>query len=115
MRVLSPYTNIVPVLLKGDTLTAREVKLSKKQVVQECLKAGISLFKFGLSDKELSEVAGSPGTVPFSVSVSEGGLAGEEFDFFKNQILFYFIDDLRNGTSERFVNWRNVSRKSSSA
>jgi hypothetical protein len=121
MKVISPYTNIIPVLVKCDHMTRQQISEAKKQVLETCFaNPSISIFKFGMSDKELLEhvngLSGGVGTIPFALSFDEDGdwiAEGmvDEFELLKNQILFHFKEDLRQESAEKFVAWRYSKSK----
>ncbi|KAJ3090863.1 hypothetical protein HK102_002410 [Quaeritorhiza haematococci] len=121
MRSLAPYVNIVPVIVKSDTLRPSELFALKCSVLEELSKAGIHIYGFGLTTDELLELAKArvPGAPPFAVSstkaapksaVKEGAEIINEFETLKNNLLYNHINDLRQLTAEKFVNWRSKAR-----
>ncbi|KAJ3176397.1 hypothetical protein HDU87_005266 [Geranomyces variabilis] len=118
MRLLSPGCVLVPVIVKSDTMTAREAFTLKATVLEELWRAGIDIYGFGLSPAELMQLArqGTPGAVPFAVSdaaaldrdrpaLLEDVL--DEFEALKDHV-FYRANELRQQTAEKFVLWRSA-------
>ncbi|KAJ3141265.1 hypothetical protein HDU90_007292 [Geranomyces variabilis] len=118
MRLLSPGCVLVPVIVKSDTMTAREAFTLKATVLEELWRAGIDIYGFGLSSAELMQLArqGTPGAVPFAVSdaaaldrdrpaLLEDVL--DEFEALKDHV-FYRANELRQQTAEKFVLWRSA-------
>jgi septin family protein len=110
MRVLSPYTHIIPLLIKSDTLTTEQIFTTKKQILEQCNAAGIQIYGFGLDFDELCRFAdeGVEGTVPFAVN---GKDADGEFECFKQNLLYWHVDDLRQLSADKFLNWRNGNKR----
>lgn len=117
MRRLSTMVNIVPVILKCDTLKPEEVFRLKATILEELQKAKISIYTFGMTSEELIDLAqgGYAGAAPFAFSAPEimGEIGGArpgsyaaEFMQFKTALLYNHIDDFRTLTAEKFVNWR---------
>lgn len=121
MRRLTPYVNIVPVIVKCDTLKPTELFQLKVSVLEGLGKAGIPIYGFGLDFYELIDLAraGVSGAPPFAISnpdVASGGSAPtpgivNEFESLKNNILYHHVDDLRQLTAERFAEWRERNRR----
>ncbi|KAJ3190564.1 hypothetical protein HK101_008600 [Irineochytrium annulatum] len=111
MRRLGNVVNLVPVIVKCDTLKPTEITALKVSVLEEIARAKIPIYGFGLQMSELLEVAraGIPGCVPFAISNHNQmtGGAENEFGLLKDALLFHHADDLRQLTAERFVKWRN--------
>jgi septin family protein len=68
MRRLSLLCNVVPVILKCDTLRADEVFKLKQNILTELLNSKIPIYGFGLSVSELLELAKNKvsGAAPFA-------------------------------------------------
>ncbi|KAJ3042712.1 hypothetical protein HDV00_006769 [Rhizophlyctis rosea] len=121
MRRLTPYVNIVPVIVKCDTLKPTELFQLKVSVLEGLGKAGIPIYGFGLDFHELIDLAraGVSGAPPFAISNPDVASAGStptpgivnEFESLKNNILYHHIDDLRQLTAERFAEWRERNRR----
>ncbi|KAJ3137427.1 hypothetical protein HK101_003893, partial [Irineochytrium annulatum] len=111
MRQLSSQVSVVPVIVKGDTLSSSEVYQLKASVLEDLEKAGISIYGFGLTTKECLELAkgGVSGAVPFVVSsplaAPKGAVTGtlNEFEVLKKSLFYHHIDDLRQLSAERYV------------
>ncbi|KAJ3026154.1 hypothetical protein HK097_006512, partial [Rhizophlyctis rosea] len=122
MRRLTPYVNIVPVIVKCDTLKPTELFHLKVSVLEGLHKAGIPIYGFGLDFHELIDLAraGVSGAPPFAISNPDvanstgpnptPGIVNE-FESLKNNILYHHIDDLRQLTAERFAEWRERNRR----
>lgn len=116
MRVLSPYTCIVPVILKSDSLRPTEIFDLKVSILETLMKTGISFYGFGLNMNELLELAKSQvmDAPPYAVSSPcvgksckfEGKEVVNEFETLKTNLLYNFTGDLRQAGSEKFVGWR---------
>lgn len=70
MRNLHDKCNVIPVIVKSDTLSAAQVTELKLQVLRELHEHGISFFDFGYSFEQLWEMVrrGDPGGPPFAIS-----------------------------------------------
>ncbi|KAI8833894.1 Septin-domain-containing protein [Chytridium lagenaria] len=112
MRRLGPVVNLVPVIVKCDTLKPNEISALKVSVLEEIARARIPIYGFGLQMSELLDISrqGIPGAVPFAISNHAQMTAGAENEFsqLKDAILYHHSDDLRQLTAERFVRWREA-------
>ncbi|KAJ3062186.1 hypothetical protein HDU98_001913 [Podochytrium sp. JEL0797] len=108
MRLLSSCVTLVPVILKGDTMTAEEVFDLKRNVIHHVSRAEIAIYGFGLSEKELVEAArdGVAGAVPFVVSAKGFGSCLNEMEVLRRGVLENHVQELRWLGAERFVAWR---------
>ncbi|KAJ3086071.1 hypothetical protein HK102_013545 [Quaeritorhiza haematococci] len=118
MRRLSPYVNVVPVILKCDTLTPEEVFRLKVTLLEEMRHAKIPMYGFGMAYDELLELARAQigGAAPFAFSspqavAAQGGAPRpgggvSEFEQMRTCLLFHHVDDVRTLTAEKFVSWR---------
>ena len=124
IKRLNPAVNVVPIIIKSDTLRPSDVFALKISILEELHKADIKIYGFGLSHGDLIDLAsaGVSGTVPFAVWNSKvlgpsGGPGEEErpivneFEALKNSLLHGHVDDLRQLTGEKFVRWRNAERR----
>ncbi|KAJ3207040.1 hypothetical protein HDU67_007795 [Dinochytrium kinnereticum] len=112
MRRLGPVVNLVPVIVKCDTLKPSEISALKVSVLEEIARTRIPIYGFGLQMSELLDLSreGIPGAVPFAISNHAQMTAGAENEFgaLKDAILYHHCDDLRQLTAERFVRWRDA-------
>ncbi|KAJ3050711.1 hypothetical protein HK097_008301 [Rhizophlyctis rosea] len=123
MKRISTITNLVPVLLKCDTLSAQEIYRLKTDLLDATSRAQIELYKFGLSHGECLALAKARvgGAIPFAISsigVIDGGngvgngVGGvdetEEMGF---NLFYGHLEDLRRKGAEKFVGWRGGGRK----
>ncbi|KAJ3396421.1 hypothetical protein HDU92_003043 [Lobulomyces angularis] len=111
MRVLSPFTNVIPVLIKSDSLQKEEIFELKNSILQQLHnKNDINLFKFGLSSEELIEVSNDVGSIPFAVSLTQENSKNviNELETLKEYLFYYYIDDIRQKTAEKFAAWRSA-------
>ncbi|KAI9340663.1 Septin-domain-containing protein [Zopfochytrium polystomum] len=112
MRRLAPVVNLVPVIVKCDTLKPSEISNLKLAVLEEISRANITIYGFGLELDDLKSLArnGVNGAVPFAISnhtIMPGGSINE-FPALKDAILYHHADDLRLLTADRFVKWRDA-------
>lgn len=117
MKALTPFVNVVPVILKSDTMAPDEVFELKVTILEELGKNGISIYGFGLDYHELLDLArgGISGSAPFAITNKEKELAHKEdvmneFEDLRSNILSHHLDDLRVMTAERFAEWRAYVR-----
>ncbi|KAF8545179.1 Septin-domain-containing protein [Trichophaea hybrida] len=75
MRRLSPFTNVLPVIAKSDTLTPQQVTNLKLSILSDLRSAGVRPFLFGKSSSDIlrSAAFNSEGdmptvTAPFAIS-----------------------------------------------
>jgi hypothetical protein len=75
MRRLSPFTNVLPVIAKSDTLTPQQVTSLKLSILSDLRSAGVRPFLFGKSSSDIlrSAAFNSDGemptvTAPFAIS-----------------------------------------------
>jgi len=75
MRRLSPFTNIIPVIAKADTLTPQQVTSLKLSILNDLRSGGVHPFLFGASSSDILRSAAfdSEGemptvTAPFAIS-----------------------------------------------
>lgn len=74
IRRLSPFTNVLPVIAKSDTLTPQQVTSLKLSILNDLRSAGIRPFLFGRSSSDVlrSTAFGASGdgdvTAPFAIS-----------------------------------------------
>ncbi|KAJ3413194.1 hypothetical protein HDV05_008328 [Chytridiales sp. JEL 0842] len=104
MRQLAGYTNVIPVILKGDTLTPPEIRSLKISVLEELQRANVDFHTFGFKVSELIELVkeGVGCTVPFVVSRdSNGGV--DELEALRRGVFYVGIEDLRVGVAERTI------------
>ncbi|TPX68192.1 hypothetical protein SpCBS45565_g03226 [Spizellomyces sp. 'palustris'] len=124
LRQLAPSVSIVPIIVKSDSLSSAEVFALKASILEELWRAGIEVYGFGLSHAELLQIAqaGVSGAVPYAISASKVAPAAgatdiddvfhgvvNEFDSLKDNILYNYIGELRQRTSEKFMNWRSTN------
>ncbi|KAJ3279217.1 hypothetical protein HK104_001650, partial [Borealophlyctis nickersoniae] len=129
MRRLTPFVNIIPVIVKCDTMKPQELFALKVSVLEGLVKAGIPIYGFGLDMGELIDLAkaGVGGAMPFAISNHEGvGAtrsdppstptthlgARNEFAELRSTIFYTHIADLRYLTAEKFAKWRDQKLKS---
>lgn len=110
MRQLASTVVIVPIIIKSDTLSKAEVFALKVSILEELWREGIEVYGFGLSHQELLQVAQAqvPGSVPFAISnlKPHADDVVNEFDVLKENIFYHYLGELRQKTSEKFINWR---------
>ncbi|KAA8895656.1 Septin-domain-containing protein [Sphaerosporella brunnea] len=75
MRRLSPFTNVLPVIAKSDTLTPQQVTSLKLSILSDLRSAGVRPFLFGKSSSDILRSAAmnadgeaSTVTAPFAIS-----------------------------------------------
>ncbi|KAJ1566830.1 Palmitoyl-protein thioesterase 1, partial [Cladochytrium tenue] len=75
MRRLAPWVNLVPVMVKCDTLKRTEIAALKISILEEIVRARIPIYGFGLDAEELLALARSADAatantpmVPFAIS-----------------------------------------------
>jgi hypothetical protein len=111
MRRLGPLVNLVPVIVKCDTLKPTEVSQLKVAVLKEIEAAEIPIYGFGMTAGELSVLAGLgvQGSVPFALSnhASTPHFVNE-FEIMKSLLFCVSAQELRVLTAERFVRWRDA-------
>ncbi|KAJ3028234.1 hypothetical protein HDV00_010543, partial [Rhizophlyctis rosea] len=131
MKRLSLVVNVVPVLLKCDTLRREEVYRLKTEVLESVARSQVEMYKFGLSHGECLALAKGRigGAIPFAISSVDvvdaiGGVAGvgggasggasglvkgtpvgdvDETEELKFNLFYAHLDDLRRATAEKFA------------
>ncbi|TGZ79270.1 Septin-domain-containing protein [Ascodesmis nigricans] len=70
IRRLSPYTNVLPVIAKSDTLTPQQLQTLKVSILNDLRSAGIRSFTFNLSPGDLKNSTSDSPTpsAPFAIS-----------------------------------------------
>ncbi|KAJ3417443.1 Lactosylceramide 4-alpha-galactosyltransferase [Chytridiales sp. JEL 0842] len=117
MKRLAPVVNLIPVIVKSDTLKQSEISMLKVAILEEIQRAQIKIYGFGLEIEELITLAknGIFGALPFAISnyTIENDRYLNEFQSLKDNILFHHIQDFRYLTAQRFAQWRekNVERE----
>lgn len=114
MRQLSKFANVVPVILKCDTMTKAQLVDLKVHVLETVAKEAINIVTFGMSVEELIEMAkhGVEGIPPFAVSAAGQDVAEkmtdsiDEFEHLKKRIIDLHAPDFRRWTAEKFAKWR---------
>ncbi|KAI9208321.1 Septin-domain-containing protein [Polychytrium aggregatum] len=116
IRLLSPFTIVIPVILKSDSMSKSEIFRLKTQILKTFDDLKIPLLTGGMTSAELTLLVKSrvEGTFPFAVS----GLGSEvdserdaskvldEFEELGQFILYHQLAELRVLTSEKFTTWR---------
>ncbi|KAI9204071.1 Septin-domain-containing protein [Polychytrium aggregatum] len=117
MRNIAHLCNLVPVLIKSDSLTSKAVFDLKKSILAALKKEGIKMYNFGFTDDELQFCAENhiSHVPPFAVSsdVEDGPQLGSEneFDTLYRHILHIHIDTLRYEAAAKFAQWREATSK----
>ncbi|KAI9101104.1 Septin-domain-containing protein [Phlyctochytrium arcticum] len=127
MRRLSKTTCVIPILIRSDTLGMDESFAAKKEIVDALSRSGVEFFGFGFSNEELIALADAKirGSPPYAISAKymkrkgefgksdvsgselDGGRFLNEFDTFKESLLFLYLDEIRRITADKFVRWRS--------
>lgn len=69
IKRLSPYTSVLPIIAKSDTLTSQQASTLKLSILSELRANGIRPFLFGKSASDiLRQTSGDSPTAPFAIS-----------------------------------------------
>ncbi|KAJ2894199.1 hypothetical protein MKZ38_007839 [Zalerion maritima] len=72
LRLLSPYTNIIPIISQSDKLSPDELEINKEHISSQIQQAGIKPFMFCEMDQRPSSPPPTNSTVPYAVSSATG-------------------------------------------
>ncbi|KAI8799775.1 Septin-domain-containing protein [Cladochytrium replicatum] len=119
MKRLSAFVNVVPVIVKSDSITRDQVFALKVNILLALINNDIPIYGFGLTAEELLALARAkvPGSAPFATYSSEfTSTFGRErnvaplndiADLF-DVLIYSHTDDLRQLAGEKFVQWRKT-------
>lgn len=122
MRIISEKVNVVPIISKIDTQSEQEVQQLKVHVLKTLREQGVSIYAFRIDYDKLIHMAetGQQGGPPFAVSnvppkpSSEDPLdqipfthAMNELPLLRKLVLETQINNVRQFTVKKFINWRS--------
>ncbi|KAF9123210.1 hypothetical protein BGX30_001566 [Mortierella sp. GBA39] len=122
MRIISEKVNVVPIISKIDTQSEQDVQQLKVHVLKTLREQGVSIYTFRIDYDRLIHMAetGQQGGPPFAVSnvppkpSSEDPLdqipfthAMNELPLLRKLVLETQINNVRQFTVKKFINWRS--------
>ncbi|KAF7727653.1 hypothetical protein EC973_007311 [Apophysomyces ossiformis] len=106
LRALDGLCNVIPVIMKSDQLSQDRERELRVDILQELRVNDIEIFDFGYTFDELMEMGSKldPSVPPFALSSLE--ISTKQLTCLKDALLYTHIDELRQATAEKFVEWR---------
>ena len=114
IKRLSVFVNVVPVILKCDTLRAEELFQLKSSILSGLIQAKVDIYGFGLTMNEMLILTKNkvPGCPPFSFcdpALSDDlrpGSGESEFEQLKKLVMFTLVEEVRASAANKYVQWR---------